>query len=105
MSNSFWLGSDTVQVKAELSKSLINEAHCHEDVWGSEGIAPPFLMELTGQLHALDDLPGERAPVPIGHKGGWPPEPVWTLWRRDKSLTRAGNQTPAVQPVAHHYTD
>jgi hypothetical protein len=27
------------------------------------------------------------------------PEPVWTLWRREKSLDPAGNRTPAVQPV------
>jgi hypothetical protein len=33
------------------------------------------------------------------------PPPVWTLWRREKYLAPAGNQTPAVQPVARRYTD
>jgi uncharacterized protein YacL len=30
-------------VKVKLSLCLINKALCHEDVWGREGIAPPFL--------------------------------------------------------------
>jgi hypothetical protein len=35
----------------------------------------------------------------------WASEPVWTLWRPEKSLASAGNQNPAVQPVARRYTD
>jgi hypothetical protein len=27
--------------------------------------------------------PGEKAPVHIGHKAGWAPEPVWTTLRRE----------------------
>jgi hypothetical protein len=49
-------------------------------------------------------LLGNEPPVPIGWEAGWAPEPVYTLWKREKSCT-AGNQTWAVQPVAHHYTD
>jgi hypothetical protein len=26
------------------------------------------------------------APVPVGQDARWTPEPVWTLWRKDKSL-------------------
>jgi hypothetical protein len=33
------------------------------------------------------------------------PELVWTLWRREKSLTLAEKQTPAIKPVAYHFTD
>jgi hypothetical protein len=29
----------------------------------------------------------ERGLVPTGQEAGWAPEPVWTLWRRDKSST------------------
>jgi hypothetical protein len=48
--------------------------------------------------------PGKEPQVPIGYEVRWAPEPVWTLWRREKSCT-AGNRTRAVQPVARRYTD
>jgi hypothetical protein len=38
----------------------------------------------------------ERAPTPPGSiewKAEWPPESVWTLWRRDNPLVPAGNRT------------
>jgi hypothetical protein len=63
-------------------------------------------MEMSCQLHAPAALPpGNEAPAPIEQKAGWAPEPVWTLWRREKSLAPAGNWNPAVQPVARRYTD
>jgi hypothetical protein len=42
----------------------------HEDVWGSGGIAPPFLtselVDVNGQLHASAALPpGKESPVPL----------------------------------------
>jgi hypothetical protein len=37
--------------------------------------------------------------VRMRYEAGWAPEPVYTLWSRDKSFASAGNQTPAVQPV------
>jgi hypothetical protein len=37
---------------------------------------------------------------PDRRRGGGVPEPVWTLWRIEKSLAPAVNLTPAVQPVA-----
>jgi hypothetical protein len=57
----------------------------------SGGIAPLFLtsalMEASGQLHAPSALPlGEEPPVPIVYEAGWAPEPVWTLWRREKTF-------------------
>jgi hypothetical protein len=34
---------ESFMVKAKLSLCLISSALCHEDMWGSGGIAPPFL--------------------------------------------------------------
>jgi len=50
---------------------------------------------MRGQLHALPALPPGKVPlVPIEYEAGWAPESVCTLWRRNKSLAIAGNQTP-----------
>jgi hypothetical protein len=53
-----------------MSLCLINQALCHEDEWGSVGIAPPFSISAidgSGQLHAQAALhPGKDPPVPIG---------------------------------------
>jgi hypothetical protein len=37
-------------------------------------------MEVHGNFHVPDALP----PVPIGQESEWAPEPVWTLWNREK---------------------
>jgi hypothetical protein len=63
-------------------------------------------MEVSGHLHSLVALPPGKGPsVPTVQEAGWAPEPVWKLWRREKSLALAGNQIPAVHPVARRYTD
>jgi hypothetical protein len=55
---------------------------------------------VSGQLYAPAALPpGEEPPVPIGYEAGWAPEPVWTLWSREKSIAPAGDWTPAAQPT------
>jgi hypothetical protein len=57
-------------------------------------------MEVSGQLHTPAALPPEEElPAPIGYEAGWAPEPVWTLWSGEKSLTLAENRTTAVQPL------
>jgi hypothetical protein len=38
-------------------------------------------------------------------RGGWASEQFCMLWRKEKFLASAGNQTPIVQPVARRYTD
>jgi hypothetical protein len=35
------------------------------------------------------------APVPTGYEAGWASEPVWTIWRRVKSVAATGYRTPA----------
>jgi hypothetical protein len=89
---------------------VLNKAPYHEDVRESRGIAPPFLTSaLDGgewpASHPGHFTPGERFPVPIGQEGGWASEPVWTLWRKEKSLAPVGNLTLAAKPIARRYTD
>jgi hypothetical protein len=53
------------KVKAKLSLCLINQALCHEYIWGSRGIAPSFLtsaLDGGGQIHGPSALPEENAP-------------------------------------------
>jgi hypothetical protein len=45
-------------------------------------------MDMSGQLHAPVSLPPWKEP--IEEEAGWAPEPVWTLWRRGKSLPLPG---------------
>jgi hypothetical protein len=63
-------------------------------------------MVVSGQLHASIALPpGKKPLVPTRWEAGWAIEPVWMLWSREKSPAPAGNRTPAIQPIACHYTD
>jgi hypothetical protein len=55
-------------------------------------------MEVSGQLRASVALPqGKEPSVTVGWEAGWAPEPVWTLWSTEESLTPAGNRTLAVE--------
>jgi hypothetical protein len=64
-------------------------------------------MEVSGQLHTLVALtPGKEPLVPIGQEAVWVPEPVWTLWWREKFPTPAGTRTldhPASSPMLYHW--
>jgi hypothetical protein len=64
--------------------------------WRYSSTIPDLGTRWSGKHHDPAALPA----VPIGWEAGWDPEPVWTLWRKEKSLPPAGNQTPAVQLVA-----
>jgi hypothetical protein len=48
----------------------------------------------------LASRPGRFTPKGRATGAVWAPEPVWTLWSREKCLTFTGNRTPAVQLVA-----
>jgi hypothetical protein len=66
----------------------------HEDIWGSGGIAPPFLtLALDGgessASHAccllFNPPQGKNPSVPTEQDNRWAPELVWMLWRIEKS--------------------
>jgi hypothetical protein len=39
------------------------------------------------QLHTQE----KETPVPTGEEAGWGPEPVWTVWNREKFLVPSEN--------------
>jgi hypothetical protein len=94
-------------IKVKFSLCLINYALCHEDIWRSGGISPPFLTSALDGGEWSASRPGRFTPwgksplYPLDRRA---PEPVWTLWRRE-TFCSAGNRTRAVQSVARCYTD
>jgi hypothetical protein len=78
-------------------------------LWGSEGTAPPFLTsepdgdEWSASRPCLT-TPVKESPAPTGQEAGWAPQPVWTMWRRGKSLAPARIRNP-VTPQPSRYTD
>ena len=44
-------------------------------------------MEVSGELHFMGALHW-------GKEAAWAPQPVWTFWKREKSVASAGIQTP-----------
>jgi len=54
--------------------------------------------ELSGQLYtpvtAFWGASGAHC-----QEAGYPPEPVWTLWKRGNFFVRAGNRTPSLRLV------
>jgi hypothetical protein len=72
---------------------------------GTGGITLPFFTSAVDGGEWLASrpsryAPAERALVPTAQEGACASEAVWTLWRGEKSLSSAGNRTPAVQPIA-----
>jgi hypothetical protein len=66
------------------------------------------LVEVNGQLHAPAALPPGKDPtISIASEAGWPPQPIWALWRSKNLLPyRDSNSEPLVaQPVASPYTN
>jgi hypothetical protein len=78
-------------------------------MWGSGGIAPPFLSSLIDGGDLLVSLPGrftrseESPPVSIGQDARWAQGPVWTLRSREKYFAPAGYRVPDFQSVARCY--
>jgi hypothetical protein len=92
-----------VQCKVKLSLCLINYALCHEDIWGSGCIAPPFLASALdgGEWTALRSgrvTPGERPPGSHWIGAERATELVWALWRREKSWSLPGIQPRPSSP-------
>jgi hypothetical protein len=54
--------------------------------------------------HPCDFTPAKKPPVPYGEEAGWATEPVWTAWRREKSLAPVGNRT-LIPSSLYRYTD
>jgi hypothetical protein len=55
---------------------------------------PRHKMDVTVQFHVMPLDPREKWPqLRIGLEAGWAPEPVWTLWGREKSPAPVGNQS------------
>jgi hypothetical protein len=49
-------------------------------------------MKVNGKLHVPAVLfPWKDPLILIGWEDRWNPEPVWTLWSREKSLAPVGN--------------
>jgi hypothetical protein len=62
-------------------------------------------MDVTGQLHAPVALTPEERDFSIHWTADWwALEPVWTLWRREKSYP-AGNRSQTFQLVVRRCTD
>jgi len=55
------------------------------------------VVNLTSRLPEIR----KRNPVPIEYEAGWAPEPVWTFWKTDESLTTEIRtlDSPARSPV------
>jgi hypothetical protein len=62
-------------------------------------------MDVCGQPHATATSPAGKEPlIPTGKEAGWAPKPVWTQWRKKKSLPLPGLEPPIIQPVAQRST-
>jgi len=55
---------------------VLDQELCHEDIQGTEGIAPHILNLSTGCPSHI--TPGKDHPVPTREEAGWFPEPVQT---------------------------
>jgi hypothetical protein len=88
---------------------MVKLSLCHEDVWGSGGIAPTFL---TSALHGDEWSVSRPCLFTLGETapdthwiGGWVNPRVGLDDVEKKESCTAGNRTRAVQPVTHRYTN
>jgi hypothetical protein len=80
-------------------------------MWGSGGIAPPFLISALdgrewpasrpGRIASGETAPGTH---PLNRRLGGPQSRSGRCGE-EKNLALAVNQTPAIQPVSRRYTD
>jgi hypothetical protein len=59
-------------------------------------------METSGQIHTPAST-SEITPVSTGKEVGEAPQPVWTLWRREKALSLLGIELrfPVINPTIY----
>jgi hypothetical protein len=96
------------EVKVKLSLCLLNEVLSHEDVWGSGGIAPPFLISALDGGEWSAWRPGCFNRGEIGDDAHW--IRGWVSLRAhldvvEKNLAHFGIRAPVVETVACRYTD
>ena len=64
--------------------------HAMKAYGGSRGIAP-LILNLDTRREWFSSHPStSRTPGPNEYEDGWAPEPIWTFWKRDKSVASAG---------------
>jgi hypothetical protein len=92
-----------VKGKAALCLTTRNKAICHEDVWGSGGIVPPFLISTLVGGEWSASRPGRYT---YGERALGALEPVWTTWRGEKSCPYQDwkSDPSAIQRVASRCT-
>jgi hypothetical protein len=61
---------------------------------GSRRISPHVDKFGTSRWGVINIKPRERTPLPIEVEAVWPPEQVWLVWSREKSLVSARIQIP-----------
>jgi hypothetical protein len=89
-----------------MTPCLINEAPRHEDIWGSVGIAPPFLISALDGGQWSDSHPGLLIPHgknplnQLDRRLGGPQNQPGRCGEEQSLLSPADNRTPVAQPVA-----
>jgi hypothetical protein len=81
--------------------SKVAPVHAMKAFTRSGGIAPPILNLGTRWSPVINFMPRPLHPrerTPGTHWMRGPPQLVWTLWRKDRSLAPASNQTPDLPP-------
>lgn len=61
---------------------------------------------MNSQPHAPVVLPrGKEVAVPMEQEAGWAPEPMWTIWSREKSVVPAAVPNPErpAHILSHHF--
>jgi hypothetical protein len=72
----------------------------HADIFRRGCNAHWFLTSTLDGEESLSSRPSTLPPVPIFTDSVWFPEPVLTLWSREKYLVPTGNRSVAVHPFA-----
>jgi hypothetical protein len=95
-----------IKFKYELRYEIWGKMKTKKIVKLSWFISRYFIQLLNQCHHIINDMKNKCFNCPVRKfVVGFAPEPVWTLWGREKSVSSTGNRTPTFQPVATDYTD